>query len=593
MLQAWHLAGGDQTHGRLYSAGCIDCMQPSCRVQELEWDPDIDADMGHAVRATFSVQYGRLWLENGWTSCGTVIDPGPKFALSEDLLQSFVLTQNVKAINCVMQYLMFQGLPNKNFVKGRATQEIPIVRVGFMPTCRDIPASCEGGSGNSNNIMCVDMDSTRACLNAGGTCVECVCNPDPTSLDGPFCGSPFSSSFASTTRVHLSEGNDIPYLDSCPRMYLEERPRSYTAVHDASLHYTVPLSPYENTTVRCSAANCSCSNSGQPITLSPWGKKCGCTCNVQMLPTPPWPQMPRASALDWRRVDSRGYCDKVRLAQDKAAVVMRESPRQTNWTMPFLNMPTYPSTDVLSGTAIQPRQHVPPVCAALNARAPYCDRFSIPVPSCKADRTSYVYHIEDRHDLALSLVNMVISDDDLWTGHIDLDFALAMTADQALSQSTPDTAAPLMDTKSGTFFQMCVRSRGTRQCAISQEDALGGVPVLDFPNLEIKVVQTQVRRRPSFVCKAGGSLCNRSMCVCARARERQLRPKLLDGSCEYAGAPSFACSAAPAPDTHMCLCRSASYLPINGRTTTERQLAYKAKMFYQVGFLASSSCSCT
>ncbi len=534
-------------------------MQPTCRKQELEWDPDIDADMGHPVRATFSVQYGRLWLENGWTSCDTVIDPGPKFALSVDLLESFVLTQNVKAINCILQYLMFQGLPNKNVVKGRATEEIPMVQVGFMPTCRDIPTSCEGGSGASNNIMCVDMASTRACLDAGGTCVECVCNPDPTSFDGPFCGSPFKSFFSSTTLVHLSESNDIPYLDSCPRMYLHERPRSYTTAHDGSLQYTVPMSPYENMTARCSAVNCSCSDSGQPITLSPWGKECGCRCSVNMLATPAWPQMPRASASNWSKVDSRGYCDEVRLAHDAAAIVMPESPRQTNWTMPFLNMPTYPRTDVLTGTPIRPREHVPPVCAVLNEGEPYCDRFSVSVPSCQADSTSYVYHIEDRHDLALSLVNMVITDDDLWTGHMDLEFALAMTADQALSQSTPDTAAPLMDTKSGTFFKMCVRSRGTRQCAINQKDALGGVPVLDFPNLEFNVVLTQVRRGV-FVCDADGSLSNSFACVRACACVR--------GSCAQSSSTARANFRArhplPArwhrPPTPTCVCAEAPHI---------------------------------
>ena len=524
-------------------------MQSTCVVQELEWDPDIDPDMDHAVRAIFSVQYGKLWLDDGWTSCDTVIDPGPKFALSLDLLQSFTLTQNVKAINCIVKYLMFQGLPNKNMVKARATQEVPIVQISIMPTCRDIPISCEGGSGDSHNIMCVDMASKRACEeDAGGTCVKCVCNADPSSLAGPFCGSPFSSSLLTTTQVDLSEGNDIPYLDSCPRMYLHARPRRYISMHDASLIYTIPG---ENITATCSAANCSCSESGQPATHSLWGKSCGCGCHADMLTTPPWPEMQQGSDLSWSREESKGYCDEVRSSQSTSSLVLAEAPLQTNWTMPFLNQPTYPRTDVLTGTPIMPREHVPPVCALLNDREPYCDKFSISVPSCRTDKTSYIYHVEDRHDVALSLVNMVISDDDLWTGHMDVDFALAMTADQALSQSTPDTPAPVMDTKSGTFFQLCVRSRATRACAIHQEDALGHVSVLDFPNLEFKVVQTQHRRKKA------------------------------DATCPFAGSPQFACNQDP-NDATLCLCRSATYLPINGRTPTERQEAYKAMMFYEV-----------
>ena len=220
--QAW-IAAGDDSHGFLYSAGCTDCMLPSCNKREIIWDPDIDPDMEHPVRAIFGVQYGKLWLADGWTGCGSIIDSGAKFIESETLLQSFALTQNVKTINCIIRYLMFQGLPNTNVVKASAESRMPKVQLTIAPTCRDIPPSCEGGSGASNNILCTTPASRQACADAGGTCVDCTCNPDPDSLAGPFCGAPFAMHEVSTTYLHLAERNDIPFLDSCPRMYLHPR----------------------------------------------------------------------------------------------------------------------------------------------------------------------------------------------------------------------------------------------------------------------------------------------------------------------------------------------------------------------------------
>ena len=66
-------------------------------MEEIVWDPDIDADMGHDVRASFAVQYGRIWLANGWTQCSSIIEAGVSIAESTTgVLESFVLTQNVK-----------------------------------------------------------------------------------------------------------------------------------------------------------------------------------------------------------------------------------------------------------------------------------------------------------------------------------------------------------------------------------------------------------------------------------------------------------------------------------------------------------------
>ena len=52
---------------------------------------------GHDVRASFAVQYGRLWLADGWTKCNSIIEGGVTFAESTaGVLDSFILTQNVK-----------------------------------------------------------------------------------------------------------------------------------------------------------------------------------------------------------------------------------------------------------------------------------------------------------------------------------------------------------------------------------------------------------------------------------------------------------------------------------------------------------------
>jgi hypothetical protein len=94
--QAW-IAAGDESHGVLYSAGCSACMMESCKVEEIVWDPEIDADMGHDVRASFAVQYGRLWLADGFSQCSSIIEAGVNMAESTTgVLESFALTQNVK-----------------------------------------------------------------------------------------------------------------------------------------------------------------------------------------------------------------------------------------------------------------------------------------------------------------------------------------------------------------------------------------------------------------------------------------------------------------------------------------------------------------
>ena len=222
--------------------------------------------------------------------------------------------------------------------------------------------------------------------------------------------------------------------------------------------------------------------------------------------------------------------------------------------MPFLNTPHYPQSDGLTGTAIMPRTHVPTQCAAINSKEPYCDEFSTAMPSCKAHAESYIYHVEDRHDSALSLVNMVLEDADLWTGHMELQVTLAMAADLALSQQTSNDPAPMLETVAGTFNTQCVRSRATRQCAQNQEDALGGVPVLDFEFLEFSIVPTQERK------------------------------KEVDGTCLFVGAPQFACQASATG----CSCRSQTYFPTDGQVATDRRETYKAIMFYTVAAKAGA-----
>jgi hypothetical protein len=121
--------------------------------------PEIDPQMEHLVRAAFSVKHDRLWFANGWT----IVENGYQAVYSEEFVESFVLIQNVKAINCMLKYLFFQGLSNSNVVLSRATTKLPFVEIAIYPMCRDVPPSCEGGSGSSNNIICINPSSNNAC----------------------------------------------------------------------------------------------------------------------------------------------------------------------------------------------------------------------------------------------------------------------------------------------------------------------------------------------------------------------------------------------------------------------------------------------
>ena len=114
--QAW-IAAGDESHGLLYSAGCSAWMVESCKVEEIVWDPEIDADMGHDVRASFAVQYGRLWLADGFTQCSSIIEAGVNMVESTTgVLESFALTQNVKTGT------VSQKQPDSSFIYRRYTR---------------------------------------------------------------------------------------------------------------------------------------------------------------------------------------------------------------------------------------------------------------------------------------------------------------------------------------------------------------------------------------------------------------------------------------------------------------------------------------
>ena len=169
--------------------------------------------------------------------------------------------------------------------------------------------------------------------------------------------------------------------------------------------------------------------------------------------------------------------------------------------------------------------------------------------SCLADPESFIYHIEDRNDTALSLVNMVIDDVDLWTGHIAMDFDLAIAADLALSQKTPVSEAPKIDNKAGKINRICVRSRGFRDCAISQDDALGRLPVLLPEKLEMII------------------------------HPERVRPRQDDGTCQFAGGPYFLCESITQSE---CRCYSRTYFPTDGDATLTRRAEYRALMFYSV-----------
>ena len=58
---------------------------------------------------------------------------------------------------------------------------------------------------------------------------------------------------------------------------------SWIVSHNDSLEYLIEVASganYTNYTARCTAANCSCTDDGAAITLSPWNKDCGCMCTV-------------------------------------------------------------------------------------------------------------------------------------------------------------------------------------------------------------------------------------------------------------------------------------------------------------------------
>ena len=177
---AW-LAAGDETHGRLYSANCEQCTKLGCDYRTFqEWDGAIDPGMAHSVVAKFSVQYGKLWLAEGFTTCGGILSEGAGLdTYWEEQRQTHVLTQPVSIVNCMLKFLMFQGLPNRNIVTGgtqfqitaaihacmhaymhacvhacihtyymhtgRAESRIPAITISIEPTCRDIPPTCKNG----------------------------------------------------------------------------------------------------------------------------------------------------------------------------------------------------------------------------------------------------------------------------------------------------------------------------------------------------------------------------------------------------------------------------------------------------------------
>jgi hypothetical protein len=393
MTKAWQ-AAGDATYGTLYSAGCNDCFVEQCKVkEEIVWDPEIDPQMEHFVRAAFSVKYGRLWFANGWTTCSSIVENGYKAVYSEEFVESFVLIQNVKAINCMLKYLLFQGLSNSNVVLSRATTKLPFVEIAIYPMCRDVPPSCEGGSGSSNNIICTNPSSTNACQDAGGKCVTCVCNPDRKAWPpkGPFCGSPFTGYQLSRTYVHLGEQNDLPYLASCPRMYLHPRSEKQPSITEKNSH------------------------------------------------------------LSWNAKESKGLCDAMRVSRSLSAPLLPEAPRQTSWfdwldvddnkcislkeflTRPDSEIclktnfdctsaetfkkiagktstdgcgtdispaewesfykPSLPVSPFVAGSDIHPRTHIPEPCANINKKEPFCDQFSVRPASCRSSTASLRPHV--------------------------------------------------------------------------------------------------------------------------------------------------------------------------------------------------------
>jgi hypothetical protein len=208
MQVAWLNAPGTNRAfaGRLWhgscpssSCGCNDdedyaekiLSKPSLAIKPVDGSAKAGNDVPN-IRAEFGVQYGRLMMARGYSSCGAksdiplVIDIDQGIAFGFDPLdgvealderRAFSITSTYVVINCTLQYLTFQGLRFAN----RLNQ---LANFGKQP---------------------------RVTVKVG-----------PGRPGGPTqTGIQFDYTMESSTFIILEEVNSLPNLDTCPTMGLE------------------------------------------------------------------------------------------------------------------------------------------------------------------------------------------------------------------------------------------------------------------------------------------------------------------------------------------------------------------------------------
>jgi len=113
MQSAWikNSPGADrQTAGRLWHGQCPSSVCGSCSgdgsLKALAGQEKAGQDQ---IRIKYSVQYGRLYLRQGYEACNLVVN-NDNFVESVNHNTSFFVTGTYDVVNCTLQFLTFQGL---------------------------------------------------------------------------------------------------------------------------------------------------------------------------------------------------------------------------------------------------------------------------------------------------------------------------------------------------------------------------------------------------------------------------------------------------------------------------------------------------
>jgi len=198
MQAAWITAAGDATAGpspavagRLWHGKCPSTVCGSCLGSE-EAEPGQQYAFQQQIRITYSVQYGRLFLAEGYLNCNLVVDDAA-FNFDTDVAdvtrKSFSVVGTYDVVNCTMAYLRFQGLRFAN----KMTQ---LANYGKQPQVTVLVA--------------------------------------PPRTSGPSeTGLQFIYEKETTTFIVMEEVNSLPNLETCPTMRIEKD-------NDLTLRYWEP-----------------------------------------------------------------------------------------------------------------------------------------------------------------------------------------------------------------------------------------------------------------------------------------------------------------------------------------------------------------